>query len=79
MTVPAFETTFAVPMTCEACIKDTANLKEQLVSVEGTAAPSAIVDALQASGRDAILRGSGKSNSELELLYSYLELIVDCI
>lgn len=49
------------------------------MSVEGTAAPSAIVDALQASGRDAILRGSGKSNSELELLYSYLELIVDCI
>ncbi|KAJ4994097.1 superoxide dismutase copper chaperone [Stagonosporopsis vannaccii] len=81
MTVPAFETTFAVPMTCEACIKDiegslsnlsginkiTANLKEQLVSIEGTAAPSAIVDALQASGRDAILRGSGKSNSKLIL------------
>lgn len=35
------------------------------MSIEGTAAPSAIVDALQASGRDAILRGSGKSNSKL--------------
>ncbi|KAF2241639.1 Cu,Zn superoxide dismutase-like protein [Trematosphaeria pertusa] len=77
MTIPPFETTFAVPMTCEACIKDiegslhqlsgiqkvTANLKDQLVSIEGTAAPSAIVAAIQATGRDAILRGSGKSNS----------------
>ncbi|KAH7380681.1 superoxide dismutase copper chaperone-like protein [Pyrenochaeta sp. MPI-SDFR-AT-0127] len=77
MTVPAFETIFAVPMTCESCVKDisgslhqlsginkvTANLQDQLVSVEGTAAPSAIVEAIQATGRDAILRGSGRSNS----------------
>jgi hypothetical protein len=33
------------------------------VSVEGTAAPSAIVEAIQATGRDAVLRGSGKSDS----------------
>ncbi|OCL03016.1 Cu,Zn superoxide dismutase-like protein [Glonium stellatum] len=71
------QTTFAVPLSCEDCINDvsgslhklnginkvTANLKEQLVSIEGTAAPSAIVEAIQATGRDAILRGSGKSNS----------------
>ncbi|KAK5156430.1 hypothetical protein LTR04_005657, partial [Oleoguttula sp. CCFEE 6159] len=38
-----------------------ANLKQQLVSVEGTAAPSAIVAAIQSTGRDAILRGSGAS------------------
>ncbi|KAF2738192.1 superoxide dismutase copper chaperone-like protein [Polyplosphaeria fusca] len=77
MSIPAFETTFAVPMTCDACIKDikgsldqlnginkvTANLQEQLVSIEGNAAPSAIVAAIQSTGRDAILRGSGKSNS----------------
>ncbi|CBX99972.1 hypothetical protein IAQ61_002813 [Plenodomus lingam] len=77
MTVPVFETIFAVPMTCESCVKDiegslsqlsgitkvTANLQDQLVSIEGTAPPSAIVDAIQATGRDAILRGSGKSNS----------------
>lgn len=44
--------------------KVTANLKEQLVSIEGTAAPSAIVAAIQSTGRDAILRGSGKSNSK---------------
>ncbi|KAF2205606.1 Cu,Zn superoxide dismutase-like protein [Delitschia confertaspora ATCC 74209] len=77
MTIPPFETTFAVPLTCESCIKDvstslykldginkvTASLKDQLVSVEGVAAPSAIVQAIQDTGRDAILRGSGKSNS----------------
>ncbi|KAH7139449.1 superoxide dismutase copper chaperone-like protein [Dendryphion nanum] len=77
MTVPSFETIFAVPMTCEACIKDisgsvhqlsgitkvTASLQDQLVSIEGTASPSAIVSAIQATGRDAILRGSGKPNS----------------
>lgn len=40
-----------------------ANLQQQLVSVEGTAAPSAIVAAIQDTGRDAILRGSGKSDS----------------
>lgn len=39
-----------------------ANLKEQLVSIEGTAAPSKIVEAIQATGRDAILRGSGGSD-----------------
>ncbi|KAK3989456.1 superoxide dismutase [Cladorrhinum sp. PSN332] len=72
-----FQTLFAVPMHCEGCAKDISgalqklrgitkvepNVKEQLVTVEGTAPPSAIVDAIQATGRDAILRGSGTSNS----------------
>lgn len=40
-----------------------ANLKDQLVFIEGTAPPSSIVSAIQATGRDAILRGSGTSNS----------------
>ena len=40
-----------------------ANLKEQLVAIEGTAPPSSIVAAIQDTGRDAILRGSGMSNS----------------
>jgi len=40
-----------------------ANLKDQLVSIVGTAAPSAIVSAIQATGRDAILRGSGGTDS----------------
>ncbi|KAL2068103.1 hypothetical protein VTL71DRAFT_16201 [Oculimacula yallundae] len=72
-----FQTLFAVPMTCESCVKDIsgslhklngiqkveANLKDQLVTIEGTAAPSAIVAAIQSTGRDAILRGTGGSNS----------------
>ncbi|TRX91944.1 hypothetical protein FHL15_007263 [Xylaria flabelliformis] len=76
-----FETLFAVPMTCDSCVKSVsdalyrldgitnvdANLKDQLVAVKGTAAPSAIVSAIEATGRDAILRGSGASNSELDL------------
>ncbi|GAB7351432.1 hypothetical protein MBLNU459_g2098t1 [Dothideomycetes sp. NU459] len=75
--IPSFETTFAVPLSCEACVKHVstslykldgiqnvhANLQQQLVSVQGTAAPSAIVQAIQDTGRDAILRGSGKSDS----------------
>ena len=39
------------------------NLKDQLVLIEGTTAPSAIVSAIESTGRDAILRGSGKSDS----------------
>lgn len=39
-----------------------ARLKDQLVFIEGTAPPSSIVSAIQATGRDAILRGSGSSN-----------------
>jgi len=76
-TIPPFQTTFAVPLSCESCIKDVstslyaldgiknvdADLKAQLISVEGTTAPSAIVAAIQATGRDAILRGSGTANS----------------
>ncbi|KAI1180293.1 heavy-metal-associated domain-containing protein [Nemania sp. FL0916] len=71
-----FETLFAVHMTCDSCVKSVsdalfsldgitnvdANLKDQLVAVKGTA-PSAIVSAIEATGRDAILRGSGASNS----------------
>jgi copper chaperone for superoxide dismutase len=47
-----------------------ANLKDQLVLIEGTAPPSSIVTAIQATGRDAILRGSGTSNSVLYLPFS---------
>ncbi|KAI0840660.1 Cu,Zn superoxide dismutase-like protein [Hypoxylon sp. FL0890] len=72
-----FQTLFAVPMTCDGCVKSVsdalyslegvtkveANLKDQLVAVEGTAAPSAIASAIEGTGRDAILRGSGASNT----------------
>ena len=40
-----------------------ASLKDQLVFIEGTAPPSSIVSAIESTGRDAILRGSGSSNS----------------
>ncbi|KAI5852934.1 superoxide dismutase [Morchella snyderi] len=72
-----FKTLFAVPLECDSCINDVtkslqklpgilnvdADLVKQLVSVEGTVAPSAIVSAIQSTGRDAILRGSGNPNS----------------
>lgn len=48
--------------------KVTANLQDQIVSIVGNAAPSAIVAAIQATGRDAILRGSGKSDSKAPFL-----------
>ncbi|KAK7533895.1 superoxide dismutase [Phyllosticta citribraziliensis] len=76
-TIPPFQTTFAVPLSCESCIKDVqtslfklpginkveGDLQNQLVSIEGTASPSTIVQAIQDTGRDAILRGSGAANS----------------
>ena len=55
-----------------------ADLKEQLVTVEGNAAPSAIVEAIQNTGRDAILRGSGKANSMFTLLPCYLVVLRGC-
>ncbi|KAJ5542254.1 hypothetical protein N7535_004676 [Penicillium sp. DV-2018c] len=75
--IEPFQTTFSVPMTCEGCVKSVssslnalegitkveANLKDQLVFVEGTAPPSSIVSAIQNTGRDAILRGSGTTDS----------------
>ncbi|KAK0388439.1 hypothetical protein NLU13_4683 [Sarocladium strictum] len=74
---PSFQTQFAVPLSCDGCIKAVSdslfklkgvnkvegNLEHQLISIEGSAAPSSIVEAIQATGRDAILRGSGASNS----------------
>ncbi|KAF4766272.1 hypothetical protein HAV15_010835 [Penicillium sp. str.  len=75
--IEPFQTTFSVPMTCEGCVKSIsnslhsleginkveANLKDQLVFIEGTAPPSSIVTAIESTGRDAILRGSGTTNS----------------
>ncbi|PUU80335.1 superoxide dismutase [Tuber borchii] len=75
--IDPFQTLFAVPLECDSCVQDVssslkklpgilsvdADLQKQLVTVEGTAAPSAMVSAIQDTGRDAILRGSGKPNS----------------
>ncbi|KIW58970.1 hypothetical protein, variant 1 [Exophiala xenobiotica] len=75
--IEPFQTTFAVPLHCDSCVKDVTgalnqvegitkiecNLKDQLFFIEGTAPPSAIVSAVESTGRDAILRGSGRANS----------------
>lgn len=95
--IPPFETTFAVPLSCEDCIKDVskslhelegryltnpsaeshstlpttlpgihnirASLKDNLISITGNASPSSIVRAIESTGRDAILRGSGAAES----------------
>ncbi|MCJ1373719.1 copper chaperone [Loxospora ochrophaea] len=75
--IPPFQTIFAVHLSCDSCVKDvsdslyrvngintvTASLPNQTVSITGTAPPSAIVAAIQSTGRDAILRGSGVSDS----------------
>lgn len=75
--IPPFETTLAVPMTCESCITEirisfstlpgvthiSTDLPSQLVAITGNAAPSSLVTAIQSTGRDAILRGTGKDNS----------------
>lgn len=85
----SFQTLFAVPLSCDGCVKAVSdqlyklggitkvegNLKDQLISVEGSAAPSAIVEAIQATGRDAILRGSGASDSSAAV--SILEKFAD--
>lgn len=83
-----------MPLSCESCIKDVstslyklpginkvnADLKQQLVSIEGTAAPSAIVSAIQSTGRDAILRGSGTANSAAVcILESHSPAITDTV
>lgn len=66
-----------MPLHCDSCVQSVtkavnqvdgitkveANLKDQVVLIEGTAAPSVIVSAIESTGRDAVLRGSGKSDS----------------
>ncbi|KAK9325767.1 superoxide dismutase [Lipomyces orientalis] len=73
----SLKTVFAVPLHCKDCVEDVTSalnkvdgiktvdvdLSKQLVSVEGSAAPSSIVRAIQGTGRDAIVRGSGDPNS----------------
>ncbi|KAK9458262.1 superoxide dismutase [Dipodascopsis uninucleata] len=76
MTV-SIKTSFAVPLHCDSCISDvTSALKEvkgietvdcdlasQMVTIEGSVPPSIIVQKIQETGRDAVVRGSGEPNS----------------
>lgn len=72
-----FEATYATPMHCDGCTKEISkclsgvngikelkfDVEKQILSVNGTVAPSSIINALQTCGRDAIIRGAGKPNS----------------
>ncbi|MCJ1350866.1 MAG: copper chaperone [Icmadophila ericetorum] len=75
--IPPFQTTFAVSLHCNGCIDSVTSalqkvngiseispsLEDQTISITGTAPPSALIQAMQSTGKDAILRGSGVSNS----------------
>ena len=72
-----YTATFSVPLTCDACTSSVRSalqpvagvdsvsfsLPQKLVTTSGTAPPSAIVAAIQSTGRSAILRGSGKGDN----------------
>lgn len=75
--IDTFETVYNVPLTCQACVNSVTDAVEALgeiskvscdipnnrVTVVGAVAPSSIVEAIQGTGRDAIIRGTGKPNS----------------
>lgn len=72
-----FEIVFAVPLECNACVESVSNvlkplsglakydidLEKNLVTTTGSIPPSEIVRAIQETGKDAIIRGTGKPNS----------------
>lgn len=86
MTLNPFEIVFAVPLECGSCVDSVANvlkkldgvekfdinLKDNLVTTEGSLAPSEIAKAIQSTGRDAIIRGTGKPNSAAVCILSRL-------
>lgn len=73
----SFEIVFGVPLECGACVDSVSaalskvdgierydvDLDRNLVTTKGSIPPSKIVKAIQASGKDAIIRGTGKPNS----------------
>lgn len=73
----SFEIVFAVPMECQACVESVSkslkmlngitkydiSLESNLVTTEGSVPPSEIAKAIQSTGKDAIIRGTGKPNS----------------
>lgn len=72
-----FETVFNVPMECESCVESVngalssikglenvdIDLKSETVTITGCLPPSEIVKAIQTTGKDAIIRGTGRPNS----------------
>lgn len=82
------QTVYNVELECQSCVdsvkgalgqvrgltKFDIDLKNQRVVVEGVAPPSQIVKAIQTTGRDAIIRGTGKPNSAaVSILESFNE------
>ncbi|ODV93669.1 hypothetical protein PACTADRAFT_4572 [Pachysolen tannophilus NRRL Y-2460] len=75
--ISTFESVYAVPLHCDSCVTSVRNalkeidgiskfdidLKSQTLSVEGSVPPSRIVKAIQSTGKDAIIRGTGRPNS----------------
>lgn len=72
-----FTVTYAVDLHCQSCVDSVqsalkrvdglvsveCDISNQIVSVTGSSAPSQIVKAIQSTGRDAIVRGTGQPNS----------------
>lgn len=72
-----FETVFNVPLECQSCVdsvkasladvrgleKLEVDLASQTVTAIGCVPPSELVKAIQQTGKDAIIRGTGKPNS----------------
>ncbi|KAL8684482.1 MAG: hypothetical protein Q9218_008275 [Villophora microphyllina] len=75
--LPSYEATFSVPLECDACVNDIKSalskidgissthfsIPTRLITITSTTAPSTLISTIQSTGRDAILRGSGKPNS----------------
>lgn len=72
-----FETVYKVPLSCDGCISSVTkeimknegvksvkgDLATQTISVEASVPPSKIIESIKNTGRDAIVRGTGKPNS----------------
>ncbi|KAL9597351.1 MAG: hypothetical protein Q9219_005217 [cf. Caloplaca sp. 3 TL-2023] len=75
--LPSYEATFSVPLECDSCVSDiksalskiggvsstSFSIPSRLVTITSTSPPSTLISTIQSTGRDAILRGSGKPNS----------------
>lgn len=73
----SFQIVFAVPLECQSCVESTSDalkgldgvtsydidLQDNLVTTTGTIAPSTIIKAIQNTGKDAIIRGTGQPNT----------------
>ena len=73
----SFQIVFAVPLECQSCVDSISHvlkglggiksydidLEDNLVTTTGTTPPSTIIKAIQNTGKDAIIRGTGQPNS----------------